>query len=770
MRRNLLFRFVLGLGVLVVVAIATAFMVGRWAVVGSMARTGGQASVEGLGGEAVIELDARAVPVVRGASFADVCAGLGFVHAQERFFQMDLSRRYAAGRLSEVVGAATLEVDRAQRRLGFERVARGVVERMDPEMRGWFEAYARGVNAGLADLDARPIEYWALGAPPEPWRVEDSVLCAMAMHANLSLSAPFELMQMRLEEELPRDVVAFVMPEVGRFDQQVVAGGDSGGAVAAYPGVASMEAVRQIARKRERERNGEEPVRGSNAWVVSGARSAKGGALLANDMHLGLSVPSTWYRAQLVWGAEERRAVGVTLPGVPGVVVGATDDLAWGFTNVTGDFQDYVVIGEAEAGELPTRLEEIGVRGGEPERLAVRESAWGPVTEELEDGRMLALRWAALDEETVNLDVLRMVHAQSLEEGLDIGAGWWGPPQNMMVAGADGRVGWVMTGYLPQRVGFDGTVPVKWGDGVGWNGQVDGAVGGRGRVVEPAEGFIATANQRTLPVEVSARFGTLWSLGVRAGRITEVLHDGADFDERAMLALQLDSRVEVLDLYAELIEEMTRDATEDRLVRAREVAQQWDGYADVDDPSAGLLDWYRLRLQQELLGFLTGGLEYNWFMREEVVQRVLRDRRMLMLPEGERSWEAFMGRVLIETIEEMEANELWGARWGEMNRASIRHPLSRAAPALGRWLDMPDVPLAGHQYAVRVQTPGFGASQRLVVDPRRLEAGLFHMPGGQSGHPFSKHYRDGFEDWVEGSATPLLPGEVVDRFRLVPEE
>lgn len=768
MRRIRRSRVLLALVVGVVALAASVFMVGRWALYGSLARTSGTVRVAGLGGSVRISLDAHGAPTIRGETFGDCAAGLGFVHAQERFFQMDVSRRVTGGRLAELFGGAALESDIRARRLGFHEVARETVERLPDDLRAWLEAYTRGVNAGLDDLGVRPPEYWLLRAEPEAWRVEDCVLVSLMMHDYLSLSAPFELMRMEMEARLPGDVVDFLMPVVGRFDRQVVTGGASGGAVAPYPSPGSIESLREIEREGGPEES--EPVRGSNGWVVSGARTAHGGAILANDMHLGLRVPTTWYRAMVVWEKEsvERRAVGVTLPGVPGIVAGTTDELAWGFTNVTGDFQDYVVLDDAEYEAANVRREVIGVKGGADHELVVRDSEWGPIVDEDVRGRHLAMAWGALDAKTLNMNILRMPLAQTVEEGIEVGRSWWGPPQNMMLAGRDGRVGWVMTGYLPERVGFDGRVPIEWGDGVGW----DDALGEeeRGVVVDPDEGFIATANQRTLAVERSGRFGAIWALGARAKRIGDVLDSEQRVDERDMLALQLDTRVEVLDLYRDLVVEVAQGSESEEFAQALDLAEQWGGGADGGDMAVYLLDTLRLNLHDALLAPLTRGVGYDWLMREEVVQRIVRDRPGHLLPDGETTWRVFFERVLQETVEDINGDGLSGAAWGETNRASIRHPLSRAVPALAGWLDMAGVGLPGHRYAVRVQRPSFGASERLVVSPGHLEEGIFHMPGGQSGHPLSAHYRDGFDDWIHGRATALMPGEVMHSFTLEPAD
>jgi len=476
---------------LLLLAVAAAWFAMR----ASLPAVDGDAPLVGLGAPATIERDAEGVPVIRGESRVDVARATGYAHAQDRLFQMDLLRRTGAGELSALLGAGLLDLDRRIRLHQFRQVAQGVVAALDPESRAVLEAYAGGVNAGIASLGVRPFEYLVIGQTPEPWRAEDSILVVHAMWIDLQglVAARDELRRDRLAAVLPEAAYRFVVspepaaeapldgsrlpqmpiPTAAEYDLRRLARG-------LFERLDATREKRQLSALETGER---ELTVGSNNWAVAGARSRGGGALLANDMHLGLNVPNIWYRARLVVEAEGLDVAGVSLPGVPLIVAGSNRHVAWGYTNSYGDFQDVIRLEPGPDANSyltpdgPRRFElaneTLSVAGGEPETLVIRKTIWGPVIHYEEDveGREIAVAWTAHRPGATDMELLRLERAGDLDSAAAIIGGAGMPAQNVMIADDHGRIGWVLSGRLPRREGIDPSRPSGWHlEGSGWDG------------------------------------------------------------------------------------------------------------------------------------------------------------------------------------------------------------------------------------------------------------------------------------------------------------
>ncbi len=740
----------------------------RTLLVDSLPDLDGRVRVAGIASRVTVERDALGVPRIRAGSIEDACFAQGFVHGQDRFFQMDTMRRLSSGRLSEMVGSGALGTDRSMRTLGMTEVAEEALERLPERHRAMIASYTMGVNAGLQSLGARPPEYWALRVKPEPWRERDCMLVALSMAWGLEMGHRMEATRAGLGAVLPAELVGFLTPEFGLFDAPIDG--------TATPGLAPIpEGLRAAAPIGARDAEERAVPEGSNGFVVSGAMTRSGGAMLASDMHLGLDVPNTWYRVQMEWG--DKRVVGVSLPGVPSVAVGSNGDVAWGFTNTTGDHADYILI-ETDPDDpmryrtpdgwerFVIREEWIGVKGAEPVRHLVRETKWGAVVDDdTATGMPRVLKWMMLEPGWFNLNLFDMIDATDARRGADIAASWYGPSQNAMIADKNGGIAWTVTGAVPRRVGFDGRLPVSWADGARmWDGVIEDD--DRPRIVDPASGYLVTANNRTLEAERARVLGTHWANGSRAGRIMELLDGRTGLTERDVLAVQLDTNSAVHAEYAEHLRDLV-PAMRD------EIPEGWDGEASAESRVFPLVDRWAGNLRDALLrpvmdacGRADPGFRYSWFMDDDWVMRLLRERPASWVPDGYDSWEALAAACVPK-------DEL--GSWGERNRANIRHRLSPYAPEwaqewVGAWLDMARDPLPGAGLTVRVQTSRFGASERLVVTPGREEEAVFHMPGGQSGHFLSGYYRAGHEAWVEGVATGLVAGEPEHTMVLEPRD
>lgn len=755
----------------------------------------GELAVAGLVAPVRVERDALGVPRIVGENRLDVARATGFLHAQDRFFQMDLLRRRAAGELAEIIGPAVLKTDREIRVHRFRAVARRVMERAGPEERALIQAYADGVNAGLAALGAPPFEYLVLRARPEAWRAEDTVLAALAMFVTLQDGLGRRESDLGvLADVLPPALFAFLVPPGTEWDTPVVGGPLAQPAVPG-PEVLDLRGKPEAARRESAEWDLEPVALGSNNWAVAGAHSVHGGALLANDMHLGLAVPNTWYRVSLQWtdeSGEKRQMTGVTLPGTPAVVVGSNTHVAWGFTNTEGDWSDLVVV-ETDPkdksfyttpdGPRPfERAEErIRVKGRADETLEVVSTIWGPIVDKDHAGRPRALRWVAHDTEAVNLGLFRLESARSLEEALDTANRSGAPAQNFVCADTKGRIAWTVLGRIPRRSDFDGRLPGSWADGRRrWDGWL--APAEHPRIVDPPGGRIWTANTRVADGATLPKIGeSLYDLGARARQIRDDLVALDQASERDMLRVQLDDRALFLARWRELLlRTLTPEAVvgSPRRRQCRELVDRWGGRASVDSVGYRLVRAFRARVAEEVLGAITAAakaadprFELRRIPRTEgPLWALLTERPVHLLSPRYASWDAQLLAALDFALDELtkDGSPLDRQTWGARNTALIQHPLSRAMPSLGQWLDMPHEPLPGDSHMPRVQGPDAGASERMVVSPGRESDGYFHMPGGQSGHPLSPFYRAGHSAWARGDPTPFLPGPAAHVLTLRP--
>jgi len=787
---------------------------------GGLPQLDGRTPLAGLSAPVTVERDALGIPTIRGATRSDVARATGFIHAQERFFQMDLLRRVAAGELAELFGAAALGLDRAHRLHRFRDRARHVLTTLSTDERALLATYAAGVNAGLAGLPTPPFEYLLIRLQPAPWRPEDTLLAAYAMYLDLQGQQwPRESVRGVLHDRLPPALAAFLDPPGTKWDAPL-----QGEPFAAPPppGPESFDlrhhssprplAEAGMALRTERSTahtlaNALAPwlkdggagdadfSSGSNNWAISGRLTAHGGALLANDMHLKLRVPNVWYRATLIYpdaDGRERRVSGVMLPGAPAVVAGSNGHLAWGFTNSEGDWADLVVLepGADEAtyrtpdGPRPfTRVEEtLAVKDGPDERLEILETIWGPVLDRDHQGRRRALRWVAHDPRAMNLELLALEELESLEAALDAANRAGMPAQNFLLASADGRIAWTLVGPIPRRFGHDGRRPASWADGRrGWNGWLD--PDDYPRIIDPPSGLLWTANNRVMEgawLDLLGDGG--YALGARARQIRDGLQDMTTFDEAASLALQLDDRAVFLERWrALLLATLTPDAIGADPHRAElwEWVESWGGRAAADSVGYRLVRTFRLEVLERTFAPLIAAarqadplFDYGLIRQHEgPLWQLVSQQPPHLLDLRYTDWPALLRDAADATLAAATAGgrPLATWTWGEYNRSRIQHPFSTILPWLSGWLDLPAYPLPGDQYMPRIQGPGEGASERLVVAPGREADGILHLPGGQSGHPLSPYYRAGHDAWVKGEPSPLLPGPARHRLVLNPE-
>ncbi len=792
---RLLKRFVYVSGSLVIIAVVALWM----AVRASLPQLDGNRALEGLAAPVQVSRDDTGVVTIRAANRRDAALATGFVHAQERFFQMDLMRRLAAGELAALVGGAAAESDLRQRVHRLRSVAREVMERADDAQRAIVDAYTAGVNAGVRALSARPFEYLILRAYPAPWLAEDTVLVVLAMYLRLhDERASRESRLGRLYGALPPAIYAFLTQAGTSWDAPLV-----GGAMASLP-VPGAEVcdVRRIERqplaggsRRARAALEQDISVGSNVWAVSPRRTRDGVAMVANDMHLPLAVPNTWFRLRLQVDAGDRSGrgvdvTGVTLAGTPAVVAGSNGNVAWGLSNAYGDWVDLVVLEidprDPDRYRTPEGFrrfreysEVIHIRGAAPRTLKIRSTIWGPVIDSDASGRPRALRWMAHDPEATNLALLRMESVQTVQQAIAVAQTIGIPPQNVVLADSSGNIAWTIMGRIPRRRGYDPSLPGSWADaGRGWFGWL--APENYPVVMNPVSGVVWAANARVVDGAALAAIGDGgYALGARATQIRDSLLGLAAASESDMLGIQLDDRALFLARWRRLLLRVTSPAAvaaDARRGELRRVVEAGARRAAVDDAGYRLVRSFRRQLARRVFAAILSGcgrLDANDFppglrQWEGALWRILEERPMHLLDPRYRSWQELLLAAADAAARECGDGDLARCTWGDANVVRIRHPLSRTLPLLAGWLDMPARPLPGDTYMPRVQAPAMGASERFAVAPGRESSGYFHMPGGQSGHPMSPFYDAGHRAWSEGEPTPFLPGPAQHLLTLAP--
>jgi penicillin G amidase len=802
--------------------VALGWIYGR--VRASLPQLDGRARIAGLTASATVARDSLGVPTIIGQNRADVARALGFVHAQDRFFQMDVWRRAAAGELAEVFGKKTLAHDTAMRRHGFRAIAQRAVAQLPPDQRAVLEAYTDGVNAGLAALREKPFEYLIVHDTPQPWKPEDTMLVGEAMTVDLQDdSGHYDQTLMSVRDHFGREGLDFFAPLLSPADaaldgtsaqpapipgpkvidlraktSAVATGISPAFAIAGHsPGLAKPQFT-ELFPFGPRD---PELTPGSNAFALAGAHTADGSALLASDIHLNLAVPNTWYRASLEFPGH--KITGVTLPGTPLVIAGSNGHVAWSFTNAYADTGDLVSVelnpvaptlyrapGHEELLRIDERKETIKVKDSKPVVETYNWTIWGPVVGKDGDGRPLVYDWVAHDPAAINLALLAMEDVTDVKTAVarahDVGL----PAQNILIVDSTGDIAWTIAGRLPQRFGYDGRLPVsfQFGDR-GWKGLLPGdqvpviSTTPIDAATLPAnDGRLWSGNQRMVGGEALAKIGDGgYARPARAAQIRDDIHTLEHATPRDLLRVQLDDHALFLTPWHQLLlDTLTSKTIAEKKIRGdlRGFAEKWEGSASVNAVSYPIVRMFRLAVYARVFDpIFHACLEDNPNMQwatlhlEDAVWKILHEKPAHLLDPQYASWDALLVAAVDDTILELDrqAIRLPHATWGVHNTAQIRHPFSYSLPAwFGAKLDMPADQLPGDVDMPRVQTPTHGASERFVVSPGHEAEGIFHMPCGQSGHPLSPYYRAGHEAWVRGDPTPFLPGKTDHTLTLTP--
>jgi penicillin G amidase len=795
-RRSIGVRVLLWLLLILVVLAMGVVAFAYFVVRSALPQIDGGLQVKGLSAVVKVTRDNHGVPAIEAASLEDLFLAQGYITAQDRLWQMDIMRRFAAGELSEILGEDTLKIDREQRILGLRAAARKGFETASPRDRAYFEAYARGVNAFIESRGSSlPIEFRILGYRPKPWQPEDSIVIANQMVKDLNYY-PFEdalareKILARLGPELTADLYVnrswhdrppTVMKE-DLNDQENQGDSDDDDDDEDDSGPDTSVTQHRSTASEIWAQHAPEAVNGSNDWVVSGSHTVTGKPLLSNDMHLGHQMPNLWYEAHLKCGNQSGSldVAGVTLPGMPYVIVGHNQRIAWGFTNVGPTVADAFIenFNAQGAYQAPQgwqqperRAEVIHIKGKPDVTVDVKITRHGPIVTDLFPGetRPVALRWTLYD--GLRMPFFDVDTAQNWEEFRKAFSQLDAPGQNVVYADVDGNIGYQTTGRVPIRAAGDGSLPVSGADDAHeWTGYIP--FDKLPSIYNPPSGVIATANGRITPDGYRNSISIEWEAPWRTERIYHVLESGRKFAATDMLALENDIHSEN-DLFAAERFVYAVDHASKPSARAKQAAdlmRNWDGrmLGSLAAPTIAVnsaRELTRLLLEPRLgsspedpiaqeatLSWKT----YQWEMHTVWLQNVLLHQPKRWLPEKYPNYDELLTAAVEAAVNNPEAPEdLASWHWGSVNAVEIDHPVLGKIPLVRRWAAPGVREQSGSGYTVKAVTRHHGPSERFTANLADLDQSTLNTVTGQGGNFLSPYYMDQWKAWYEGSTFTL---------------
>ncbi|WP_334018462.1 penicillin acylase family protein [Alteromonas sp. S015] len=732
--------------------------------------------------------------VIKANDIFDAAYALGFAHAQDRFFQMDLQRRAASGSLSQWVGDIALDVDKKARFHQFEKRAKAAFNNLPSKQQELLVRYAHGVNDALSEFTLPPFEYLATGVDIKQWRPTDSILVIYSMYLDLQGSQiELDLAREALLSTFGNDVYRFITQpsnyqaaldasEIPQLEAPIPDYPVSLRSVTHSPEDSNDESLEQepentttkhvndsnnTAITRAQYNGIELPDIGSNNWAVTGDHTATGAGLLANDMHLGLRVPIIWYRAQLNYqeSGSNLQVTGVSLPGIPGIVVGTNGHIAWGFTNANLDNVDWIELDETTP--TSTVTERIPLPEGEHTN-EFEVSKYGPVKEL--NGRRYALNWVAHHPFAANLNIINFGTAKNVQTAIKIGQRIAIPTQNLVIVDESGNAVWLPGGAVMERQQASFTA-IKEKEAV--NRPPERALK-LPMVLNPDMGRIWTANARVISAEDFKVWGDGgYALGARGQQIRDRLFEKDTFSETDFYAVQLDNHARFLIPWQHLLYGLL-NMQDIEFKPDLAYLNTWGECACEDSVGYTLVKYFRQEVVQTLFGGVLSALDHQGvnsrsLLRgiEPAVWQLIHSQPDSWLPSDTESFDELLvdayrraKHQLLDEYSPVEAN-METLAWGKVNALSVKHPFADQIPLVGNMLKMQQVEGFGDTYMPAVQAPSFGASERFFVSPGHLEDAILTLPGGQSGHPLSTFFAAGFDDYATHAATPLLPSEPI---------
>ena len=702
--------------------------------------------------------------VITAATRHDAAYGLGYAHGQDRFFQMDLLRRNAAGELSELFGKAALALDKKMRFHQLRKRSQAILKTLPEADKQLLKSYAQGVNEGLAQVGYPSFEYLLTGAEQQPWQSEDSLLVIFSMYLDLQ-TATFERDQalIQIQQQYGAKMVEF-LTQPSQYQAAL-----DGSVLAPYTQTIPQLPTQPLAAIKSITANLEV---GSNNWAVTADLTNTQAAMLSDDMHLSMAVPVIWYRAQLNYTHNNQayQVTGVSLPGAPAIVVGSNNKIAWGFTNGYIDTADWIAL--TDSSKTWQVNEVITLDNGNDEIYPLTLSEYGPV--KYINNQPYALSWAAHQPYAVDMQLLQLEQAETVDDALNIASNVGIPVQNLMVVDSQGSAAWKHMGGIPAR-----TAPSEFAI----NENEYSATWQQNEVIRPfvknpESGRLWTGNSRVVSAEDNARFGNGgYALGARATQIRDRLFEKQQFNEGDFYQLQLDNQARFLTPWHSLLLEQLKQQPEHNADYINAL-DNWQQCACSTSVGYTLVKTYR----DELINILFSSIEASLNQQDGTLSYVKRDLEpaVWQLIKAQpaswvnpqfTNWEQQLQAAFEQTLAQLTAkfgNNIQNWQWGKVNELAIEHPFAKQIPLLSKLLNMPTAPGFGDSYMPAVQKTSFGASQRFIAQPGHLESAILTVPGGQSGHPLSEFYRAGFDEYVEGKHTPLLPQTFMHQIEIVP--
>ena len=774
------------LGVVLVVAgaIAYAYYVGHSA----LPQLDGRLPVSGLTSMVTVTRDGHGVPTIEAAGLEDLFFAQGYVTAQDRLWQMDVMRRFGGGELSEILGEDLLKVDREQKVLGLRAAATKALQTASRRDRSFFEAYARGVNAYISSrVHNLPLEFRILGYAPTQWKPEDCLVIANEMVKDLNYHYFYDaLAREKILAKLGPDLTADLYvnrswhdrpPTVMREDLNPPENaGDSDDED--NEDSPDNSVTQKVPASLENAATEGLPVNGSNDWVVSGTHTVTGKPLLSNDMHLGHQMPNLWYEAHLHAGNLD--VAGVTLPGMPYVIVGHNQRIAWGFTNVGPTVTDVYIENFNGQGAYQTpggwaqpehRTEVIHVKGKPDVNVDVRITRHGPIVTEIVSGetRPLALRWTLYD--SLHIPFLDVNEAQNWQDFRRAFSQLDAPGQNVVFADVDGNIGYQTTGKVPIRAAGDGSLPVSGADNAHeWTSYIPFEK--LPSIYNPPSGIIGTANGRITPDNYPNSVSMEWEAPWRTERIYRVLESGRQFSMADMLALQNDVHSEAEQFAAERFVYAVDHATKPsaRAKQAADLMRSWDGRMLASSAAPTIAENSILELRRLLLEPKLGSAPadskqadtvlnwktYSWEMRSVWLENILLHRPKRWLPEAFPNYDELLTAAVDAAVNGPTVpKDLASWRWGAFNAIEIQHPILGKIPVIKRWSGPGVQEQSGSGYTVKAVTRHHGPSERFTANLADLDQSTLNTVTGQGGNFLSPYYMDQWKAWYEGTTFTL---------------
>ena len=756
--------------VLVLLIAALLFVGGVYQVMfrATFPRTDGRAELDGLQGQVEIIRDRWGVPHIYAEFERDAYFAQGYVHAQDRLWQMEFNRRLAAGRLSEVLGESTLDTDRLVRTLGLYRAAQRDVETLPPEVLAELTAYAEGVNAFIGThRNHLPLEFQLLGFAPEPWTVTDSLGWTKVMAMGLDGNWEDELERQRLTAKLGEQKASELFPAYPEGAPVVVPEETAGLRLADESLLTGWRQFRQLS-------GYPDSGSGSNNWVVDGSMTATGRPILANDPHLGIQIPSLWYEVHLVAGALD--VIGASFPGCPGVVIGHNRSIAWGMTNSRVDVQDLYVEHVNDAGQYEYRgewydlgelTEQIWVKGRSgPVWLTVRTTRHGPLlpSDDKVQGPPLALRWTALESGSIFTSLHLLNRAENWDQFRSALRHWNSPAQNLLYADAQGNIGYQLPGVIPIRSRGQGLVPVPgWTGEYEWNGSIPFEE--LPSAYNPPQHYLVTANNKIVADDYPYFLSANWAEPSRAQRITQLLQGKKHLTVADMRNIQADAySLAAARVMPYVLALGPQGWLQERAFRFFEL---WDCQMRPESGAAGIADVVLWRALMNTFGDELQGVQIepgSWGRMAQVL--------FGSIDQADNPWFDDVTTPEVESRDQIlrksvgEAMEFWRRHygdlvgnldsqwaWGKVHTATFKHVLG-SVPALGLLLNRGPVAAPGTWCTVNANAYYPGSfdveslpSYRQIVDVGHWDESLYQHTTGQSGQPLSRHYDDMIGAW-----------------------